>query len=86
VGREVKYGLKARNVPSFVDDFALPFILCEALGDVELLRQLGKHFRIHPLALEDVLTTGQRPKVDGYEGQLFIPKDRQSLNPESFKD
>jgi magnesium transporter len=42
------------------------------LGDVELLRQLGRHFRIHPLALEDVLSTGQRPKVDEYEGQLFI--------------
>ena len=42
------------------------------LGDVELLRQLGRHFRIHPLALEDALSTGQRPKVDEYEGQLFI--------------
>ena len=42
------------------------------LGDVELLRRLGRHFRIHPLALEDVLSTGQRPKVDEYDGQLFI--------------
>jgi magnesium transporter len=42
------------------------------LGDVELLRQLGRHFRIHPLAMEDVMTTGQRPKVDEYDGQLFI--------------
>jgi magnesium transporter len=42
------------------------------LGDVELLRQLGRHFHIHPLALEDVLITGQRPKVDEYDGQLFI--------------
>ena len=42
------------------------------LGDVELLRQLGRHFRIHPLALEDVLITGQRPKVDEYDRQLFI--------------
>jgi magnesium transporter len=44
----------------------------ERTGDVELLRQLGRHFRIHPLALEDALSTGQRPKVDEYEGQLFI--------------
>jgi magnesium transporter len=42
------------------------------LGDVELLRELGRHFRIHPLAMEDVMTPGQRPKVDEYEGQLFI--------------
>jgi len=26
------------------------------LGDVEMLRQLGNHFRIHPLALEDMLS------------------------------
>jgi Mg2+ and Co2+ transporter CorA len=26
------------------------------LGNVEMLRQLGKHFGIHPLALEDMLS------------------------------
>jgi magnesium transporter len=50
----------------------LSWIDVSGLGDVELLRELGRHFRIHPLALEDLLTTGQRPKVDEYEGQLFI--------------
>ncbi|MBW0000409.1 MAG: magnesium/cobalt transporter CorA [Verrucomicrobia bacterium] len=42
------------------------------LGDVELLRSLGQHFHIHPLALEDTLDPSQRPKLDEYEGQLFI--------------
>ena len=42
------------------------------LGDVDLIRRLGQEFRIHPLALEDALSPGQRPKVDEYEGQLFI--------------
>src|SRR5271169_5753739 len=28
------------------------------LGDIEMLRQLGNHFRIHPLALENVLSAG----------------------------
>lgn len=42
------------------------------LGDVELLHHLGEHFRMHPLALEDILSVGQRSKVDEYEGQLFI--------------
>jgi magnesium transporter len=42
------------------------------LGDVEMLKQLGLHFRIHPLALEDMLNAGQRPKVDEYDNQLFI--------------
>ena len=42
------------------------------LGDVELLRSLGQRFHIHPLALEDTLDPSQRPKLDEYEGQLFM--------------
>jgi len=48
------------------------WININGLGDVELLRQVGLHFRIHPLALEDMLNTGQRPKVDEYDNQLFV--------------
>ena len=42
------------------------------LGDLELLKQLGERFKIHPLALEDVLNTTQRPKLEEYEDYLFI--------------
>lgn len=35
-------------------------------------RGLGKLLELHPLAMEDVLNAGQRPKVDEYNGQLFI--------------
>lgn len=48
------------------------WINIDGLGDVEVLRKLGEHFNLHPLALEDVLNTGQRPKVEHYEGYLFI--------------
>jgi magnesium transporter len=48
------------------------WINISGLGDVEILRQAGLNFRIHPLALEDMLNTGQRPKVEEYENQLFI--------------
>ena len=43
-------------------------------GDVEpdTMRQLGKLFGLHPLALEDVINTGQRPKMDSYKEQLFV--------------
>ncbi len=32
----------------------------------------GSRFNLHPLALEDVLDTGQRPKVEQYDGYFFI--------------
>lgn len=42
------------------------------LGDVELLRQVGSLFHLHPLALEDVLNTTQRPKIEPFDECLFI--------------
>lgn len=42
------------------------------LGDLDLLRRLGLMFDLHPLALEDVLNTSQRPKVEPFESCLFI--------------
>jgi magnesium transporter len=42
------------------------------LGDVDTLRALGERFHIHPLALEDVLNTGQRPKVEFTNDCIFI--------------
>src|SRR5262245_57971561 len=44
----------------------------DGLGDTELLRKLGNRFKIHPLALEDVLNTTQRPKVEHYEEHYFV--------------
>jgi magnesium transporter len=44
----------------------------DGLADVELLRKLGEHFGLHPLALEDVLHVPQRPKVEEFEGHFFI--------------
>lgn len=41
------------------------------LADVALVEHLGKTFGLHPLALEDVLTLGQRPKAEEFDETLF---------------
>jgi magnesium transporter len=48
------------------------WINIDGLHDVELLRKLGEHYGFHPLALEDVLNTGQRPKLEDYDDHTFI--------------
>jgi magnesium transporter len=64
------HSVEEREIHQVEDVFAclenqkVSWIDVSGLGDVELLRQLGRHFHIHPLALEDVLITGQRPKVE----------------------
>jgi magnesium transporter len=48
------------------------WINVDGLGDIEVLKKLGEHFRIHPLVLEDILNTGQRAKLDEFSHQLFV--------------
>jgi magnesium transporter len=44
----------------------------DGLGDVELLQKIATRFSLHPLAIEDVLNTTQRPKVEAFADHYFI--------------
>jgi magnesium transporter len=48
------------------------WIQVNGVPDPETLRTLGRQFELPDLALEDVLNSGQRPKLDLYEEQLFL--------------
>lgn len=48
------------------------WINIDGLHDVQVLEKLGNRFDIHPLVLEDILSTGQRPKTEDTAGYLFI--------------
>lgn len=54
------------------DSRRVTWINIDGLGDVEALRCLGERFNLHPLALEDVLNTGQRPKIEVAADYVFI--------------
>src|SRR6478672_5257335 len=57
---------------SHLNNQHVTWINIDGLGDIEVLRLLGSQFNLHPLALEDVLDTTQRPKVEQYDNYLFI--------------
>ena len=63
-----------------LDNQRVTWINIDGLGDVDVLRRLGSRFNLHPLALEDVLSTGQRPKVEQYDDYLFIVVQMLYLN------
>ena len=48
------------------------WINIDGLHDVEMMEKLGKEFDLHPLILEDVLNTGQRPKFEDFEKHFFV--------------
>jgi magnesium transporter len=51
---------------------AVTWIDVQGLGGAEPILELGKRFGLHPLALEDVVNTHQRPKVEDYGQYLFL--------------
>lgn len=64
-----------------LDNQRITWINIDGLGDIDILKTLGAQFNLHPLALEDVLAMGQRPKLEQYDGYLFIVAQMLYLNP-----
>ena len=55
----------------------------DGLHDVSIIEAVGDRFGIHRLALEDVLSTSQRPKVEDYEGHSLIVLQMLFFDPEA---
>lgn len=54
-----------------VDDFVQWYDI-RGLHDTALIGAFGEVFSVHPLAMEDIVDPGQRPKVDEYKGGILI--------------
>jgi magnesium transporter len=70
--------LEEKELKNIEDSFAykdtppVSWINIDGLHDVDVIEKIGQHFDIHPLVLEDVVHTGQRPKVEDYEDYIYI--------------
>lgn len=66
--------------PGIAPDDCLPYLTTDSItwihvqgdADAGVIRRLGEIFRLHPLAQEDVVNSGQRPKVERYGEQMFV--------------
>lgn len=56
----------------FRDDPTVTWINVDGLSEVDVLERLGNHFGLHPLVMEDILNTGQRPKVEDFGDYIYI--------------
>jgi magnesium transporter len=56
----------------FKDKPTVSWINIDGLHDVELIEKIGKQFGLHPLILEDIVHTGQRPKLEDFGDHVFI--------------
>ncbi len=48
------------------------WITVEGVHDLSIIEQVGKRFSIHPLTLEDIVNTGQRPKFEDYGKYVYV--------------
>jgi magnesium transporter len=60
------------ELANHMDNRMVTWINIDGLGDVDALTLLGEKFKLHPLALEDVLNTGQRPKIEHTGDYVFV--------------
>ena len=62
----------AEDLARLRDGKGVVWVNVDGLGDADLLAKLGELFDLHPLALEDVSSVHQRPKVDEYPDSLYV--------------
>ena len=60
------------DAKSFKDTESISWINIDGLNSINEIERIGKQYDLHPLVLEDIVNTGQRPKIDEYDDYLFV--------------
>jgi len=56
----------------FKDKPTVTWINIDGIHEPEIVEKIGKHYAVHPLVLEDIVHTGQRPKLEDLDEYIFI--------------
>ncbi len=60
------------EIKSAKDNGRVCWLNVDGIHDLELIANVGEIFDLHPLLLEDVVNTDQRPKLDDYNEYNFV--------------
>ncbi len=63
--------IDAQSVSAFEGD-DVHWININGVHDIQLVQTVGTAFGIHSLALEDIVNTNQRPKMEDFDDHLFV--------------
>ena len=67
--KEVK---KVEACFSYKNKKTVSWINIDGVHHLDVIEKIGKSFNLHPLVLEDIVNTGQRPKMEDYEDYIYI--------------
>lgn len=61
----------AESLP-FKDSPTVTWLNITGVHDENIIHEIGENFKIHPLVLEDITNTTQRPKMEEHDDYLFV--------------
>ncbi|MBL7149695.1 MAG: magnesium/cobalt transporter CorA [Candidatus Cloacimonetes bacterium] len=63
---------KVEDCFPFKDKPSVTWINIDGVHQVDMIETIGKHFGLHPLVLEDIVNTRQRPKMEDFGDYIFV--------------
>ncbi len=66
---------------SYCEKPGVAWVNVDGLHDTAIIQNIGTRYNLHPLILEDIVNTEQRPKYDDMDDYLFIVTKMISYNP-----
>lgn len=63
---------KVEDAFNFKGNNQVTWININGLNNIKDIETLGLHYNLHPLTLEDIVNTSQRPKLEEFENYLFV--------------
>lgn len=70
----------------FKKEPTVTWVNVHGVHEVEVLEKFGNCFGLHPLVMEDILNTDQRPKIENYGEDLFIVLKMLSYDEKKRRD
>ncbi|MGA1865613.1 MAG: magnesium/cobalt transporter CorA [bacterium] len=67
-----KEAKSAEECIPFKETPSVTWINVDGLHDIELILKIGENFDLHPLVLEDIVNTNQRPKYEDYGNYVYV--------------
>jgi magnesium transporter len=67
-----KHNISPAECKDHIAASTITWIQVTGVSDPKIIETLGSEFKLHPLILEDIISCGQRSKIDSYKEHLFI--------------
>lgn len=65
-------GITLADIETFRNSPSVSWINIDGIHQARVIADLGAMFQLHPLVIEDILTPDQRPKMEIFDGYIYI--------------